>query len=78
MRNVSISEQVSLMDRLNSFINKYGVKLYWIAEKNNIPKAHLGNFLNAKSILDDWEYQELVQFVDEYEFRMKNFKKIDN
>lgn len=71
-------EQQPMMQRTAKFIERYGLKTSWLAEKTRIPKNYFSRFLNSHVPLYDPQYNRLVAFMDEWDRRMVGFTTLDN
>lgn len=71
-------EQQSMMQRTAKFIERYGLKTSWLAQKARIPKNYLSRFLNGHVSLYEPQYNRLVAFMDEWDRRMVGFTTLDN
>lgn len=60
-------KEESTRQRLNDYINNYGVRVKFIAEKANISKVMLSYFKNGKKDLSLKTLERLIQFLDKYE-----------
>ena len=67
-----------MMQRTAKFIERYGLKTSWLAEKTRIPKNYFSRFLNSHVPLYDPQYNRLVAFMDEWDRRMVGFTTLDN
>lgn len=71
-------EQQSMMQRTAKFVERYGLKTSWLAEKTRIPKNYFSRFINNHVPLYDPQYNRLVAFLDEWDRRMVGFTTLDN
>ena len=71
-------EQQPMMQRTVKFIEHYGLKTSWLAEKTRIPKNYFSRFINAHVSLYEPQYNRLVAFMDEWDRRMVGFTTLDN
>lgn len=71
-------EQQPMMQRTAKFIERYGLKNSWVAQKARIPKNYFSGFVNGHVPLYEPQYNRLVAFMDEYEKRMVGFTALDN
>ncbi len=70
--NHTIYNQVPMMGRTKLFIEKYGCKVKWIAEKTDIPVRRLSCWINGNELLYANQFERLKDFLDEYEQCMGN------
>ena len=71
-------EQQPMVQRTAKFIERYGLKTLWLAQKTQIPKNYLSRFLNGRVSLYNPQYNRLVAFIDEWDRRMVGFTALDN
>lgn len=74
--NNTIIAQIPMMERTKAFVEQYGLKVKWIAEKTDIPVRRLSCWINGNELLYANQFERLKDFLDEYESRMKNFSFI--
>lgn len=71
-------EQQPMMQRTAKFIERYGLKTSWLAQKARISKNYLSRFLNSHASLYEPQYNRLAAFMDEWDRRMVGFTALDN
>lgn len=59
-------EQKSTWQDLRDFLKATGLKLYWIADKLDIPYVTLSNFSSGKRFLPREYEARLISFMEEY------------
>ena len=75
---MTIMEQLPLMQRTNNFLNRYGMKVKYLADRTkNTPKV-LSTFVHGKTVLYAPQLQRLTAFMDEWDRRMVGFATLDN
>lgn len=70
--NHTIYNQIPMMTRTQKFIEKYGCKVKWIAEKTGIPYRRLSCWINGNELLYAHQFERMKDFLDEYEQCMEN------
>lgn len=75
---MTIQEQSYLIERTNSFIEKYGVSRKWLALKVNIREKDFSGFINQRHAISKNQKERLTTFLDEYDRRMVDFAELEN
>ena len=73
---MTIQEQSYLIDRTNSFIEKYGVSRKWLALKVRIREKDFSGFINQRLAISKNQKERLTAFLDEYEECMSTFSQL--
>ncbi len=73
---MTIQEQSYLIDRTNSFIEKYGVSRKWLASKVRIREKDFSGFINQRLAISKNQKERLTAFLDEYEECMSTFSQL--
>lgn len=73
-----LMEQSRLAQRTKRFLEKYGMKAAWLAEKINVQKSYFSTFLTGHAALYDPQVERLTEFLNEWEKRMVGFDAVEN
>lgn len=75
---MTIQQQTNLIERTNSFIEKFGVSRKWLASKVNIREKDFSGFINQRIAISKNQSERLEMFLNEYERRMVGFDAVEN
>lgn len=75
---MTIIEQQPIIKRTQNFIDRYDMKVKYLANKTNIPQNNLSKFISGKAILYIPQYERLTAFMDEWDRRMVGFAALEN
>lgn len=75
---MTIQQQTNLIERTNSFIEKFGVSRKWLASKVSIREKDFSGFINQRIAISKNQSERLELFLDEYERRMVGFDAVEN
>lgn len=73
MATNTVYEQIPFVGEVKKFVEKYGLKISWLAKQVNISNGSLSEFINMKSILYQPQKERLEKFISEFEKRMNGF-----
>ena len=75
---MTIIEQQPIIKRTQNFIDRYDMKVKYLASKTNIPQNNLSKFISGKAVLYAPQYERLMAFMDEWDRRMVGFAALEN
>lgn len=69
--------QQQTMSRTQNFLQQYGMKKSWLAEKLSIPNSVLSAFINEKAVLSTPQHDRLLAFMVKWDTCMEKFNEQD-
>lgn len=67
--------QQQTMSRTQNFLQQYGMKKSWLAEKLSIPNSVLSAFINEKAVLSTPQHDRLLAFMAKWDTCMEKFNE---
>jgi hypothetical protein len=68
----------AIVKRTNRFMERYGMKSKYLAQRVHISPSYFSQFLNGRSFLYEPQYDRLTNFLNEWDRRMVGFDALEN